>query len=223
MRTLPTAFLALTIAVGLAPAALAADLGGAPRGSVKDEPYFAPPVTWSWNGFYYGVHAGYGWSDIDWQEGGLNGSHDGSGGTLGGQIGYNWQTGRLVYGIEGDLSAAWIDGGTGCCDHSVNWLASIRGRLGLAVNDNRTLLYATAGGAWADIDYNGLASFSDTHSGWVVGGGIEHMLTPHMSVRAEYLYYALDDTTAPAGSLGVGPTNLDPNIQTLRVGLNFKF
>ena len=49
------------------------------------------------------------------------------------------------------------------------------------------------------------------------------MLTPNMSVRAEYLYYALDDTTAPGGSLGVGPTNLDPNIQTLRVGLNFKF
>ena len=39
----------------------------------------------------------------------------------------------------------WIDGGNGCCGHEFNWLASVRGRAGIAFNGNRTLLYATGG------------------------------------------------------------------------------
>ena len=65
--------------------------------------------------------------------------------------------------------------------------------------------------------------FSRTHSGWVAGGGIEHMLTPNLTARVEYLYYGFDSVTAPAGALGGGPANLDPSTQTVRFGLNFKF
>ena len=101
----------------------------------------------------------------------------------------------------------------------------MRGRLGTTINDNRTLLYATAGVAWADMDYSAALApgFSETHFGWVAGGGIEHMLSQNLSARVEYLYYDFNDATAPAGALGVGATNVDPSTQVVRFGLNLKF
>src|SRR5262249_32748318 len=151
-----------------------------------------------------------------------------------GQIGYNWQRGALVFGVEADITSGSIDGSTLCpaapafsCSHDVNWLASVRGRLGVAANGNRTLFYTTAGGAWVDTDYSstapGTTGFSDRQFGWVVGGGIEHMLTPNLTARVEYLYYAFDGVTAPAGALAAGPVGLDPSMQTVRFGLNYKF
>jgi outer membrane immunogenic protein len=93
------------------------------------------------------------------------------------------------------------------------------------VNNNRTLLYATGGAAWADVDYASAlgTGFSHTHTGWVAGGGIEHMLTQNLTARIEYLYYGFDSVTAPAGALAGGPTNVNPTTQTVRFGLNFKF
>ena len=216
--------LGLVACCTLAPVATAADLGEPKRGRVSAEPVpYQAPFTWT--GFYVGTHLGYGWSDIDWQETGpsFNGSHDGSGFLVGGQVGYNWQAGRFVYGVEGDLSGSWVDGGNGCCGHSVNWLASVRGRAGITGSDNRTLFYVTAGAAWADIEYASIGSHSDTHFGWVAGAGIERALTPNLTARAEYLYYDFDNTSAAAGSVGPGPASLDPSLHTLRFGLNYKF
>jgi len=101
---------------------------------------------------------------------------------------------------------------------------STRGRLGVAFNDNRTMLYGTGGVAWADIDYSsGVGSYSKTHFGWVIGGGLEHMLSQNLSARVEYLYYDFNDATAPAGTLSAGSTKLDPTMQTVRFGINLKF
>jgi outer membrane immunogenic protein len=224
MIRLRAMFLGLTALCVLAPAAVAADLGGAKRGRISEDPIpYQAPFTWT--GFYVGTHLGYGWSDVDWQETNpsFNGSHDGSGVLAGGQIGYNWQAGRFVYGVEGDLSGSWVDGGRGCCDHSVNWLASVRGRAGLTGFDNRTLFYVTAGAAWADVDYTSIGSHSDTHFGWVAGAGIERALTPNLSARAEYLYYDFDSVTAAGGTVGPGPASLEPSMHTVRFGLNYKF
>lgn len=234
MSTLRIAAAGLIASAMLVPAAVAADLGGGPPvyRSIKDAPYVRP---FTWSGLYVGAHIGYGWTDTDWDFGaGGAFSDSGRGGLAGGQIGYNWQVGRIVFGVEGDISSSWMDGTTGCpagaftCDHSVNWMASARGRLGVAVNDNRTLLYGTAGAAWADVDLTSNAvpggGFSKTASGWVAGAGIEHMLTEKLSARIEYLYYGFDSIDAPAGTLDPGlPAKLDLSSQVVRFGLNLKF
>lgn len=236
MKKLHCFFAGVIACVALASPATAADLGG----SIKDTPYAPPPTyvdrPFSWTGLYVGAHVGYGWSQQDWDFAlsAVSTNHDGSGWLAGGQIGYNWQIHRLVLGIEGDASSAWIDGSTSCpnpaysCSHSYDWLASIRGRAGITLNDNRTLLYATAGVAWTDISYatsgvGGVTSLSDRQTGYVVGGGIEHMLTERLSARVEYLYYGFGDITAPAGTLDAGTTRLEPSTQAVRFGLNYKF
>ena len=111
---------AATIAalVGVAGAANAADLY---KGSTKDVPVYVPPPTWT--GFYIGAHVGGFWADIknhdldgfmrhgtDW---GWNNNNDGVFG--GGTVGYNYQTGAFVFGVEADFGGAgltnnWNDG-----------------------------------------------------------------------------------------------------------------
>jgi len=232
MRTKGSVFLAIVASVGFAHGAVAADLGSSPRRAIHEESVPYGPA-FSWTGLYIGTHVGYGWSDADWGDAlsGVSTSNRSNGWLVGGQIGYNLQVRQFVFGVETDFSTAWLDGSSACpapafnCGHSYNWLTSFRGRLGVAVNNNRTLLYATGGAAWADVDYASSlgTGFSHTHTGWVAGGGLEHMLTPNLTARIEYLYYGFDSVTAPAGALAGGPTNLNPTTQTVRFGLNFKF
>ncbi len=215
--------------------ALAADLDGpmSYRGG-PDSSYARP---FSWTGLYVGVHGGVGWTDADWKFSGSSLSHSGYGGLLGGQVGYNIQAGRAVLGIEGDYSGAWLGASDPCpnpafaCKHDVNWLASIRGRLGFTVNDNRTLLYGTAGVAWADATLSTRdaanvpfgSDLSVTKQGWVAGAGIEHMLSQNLSARFEYLYYGFGGIHAPAGTLDATATKVDLSSQVIRFGLNYKF
>ena len=204
MRANGSVFLAIVAGVAFAQAAAAADLGGAPRRPVHDESVPYGPA-FSWTGLYIGTHVGYGWSDADWGDAlsGVSTSNHSNGWLVGGQIGYNLQVRQFVFGVETDFSSAWLDGSSACpapafnCGHSYNWLTSLRGRLGVAVNNNRTLLYATGGAAWADVDYASSlgTGFSHTHTGWVAGAGIEHMLTPkpHGPDRISLLRLRLGD------------------------------
>lgn len=204
-------------------------------------PVKAIPPSLNWSGFYVGGHAGYGWTNIDETSPDLPGVKIvavGRGFLGGGQFGVNWEVGRFVLGAESDISGSTVNGDTSCpevtldCQHKLTWLTTVRARGGVLVNNDRTLIYATAGGAWAHIDYKEIwkatntlfnTGLSHTHSGWTAGGGIEQMITPRLSVKLEYLYVGLNHASTPGGTLSFHSVDINPDVQTVRVGFNYKF
>jgi outer membrane immunogenic protein len=168
MRLLVTSALATVMVAG---AAQAADL------PTKAPVYKAPTAApFSWTGFYIGGHVGAGWGDKKWSDWfdpinelgtvGPDASYKVNGPLAGGQIGYNFQSGWTVFGIEADASWTDIKGngnndpfvfpgiksGFGCldlngaCTSKIEALGTITGRLGVAVD--RVLFYAKGGAAW---------------------------------------------------------------------------
>jgi outer membrane immunogenic protein len=200
----------------LSTAAAAADLGGPRRGSYKDaEPYYPPPF--SWTGLYVGLQAGWAWGDLDGSNG-FNQSSDIDGFVGGAHIGYNLQSGTIVWGIEADIEGSDLGGSGPFHDTNINWLGSLRARFGLTVTP-RTLLYATGGLAFGDVEVsNAFGTFSDTRTGWTLGAGLEHAISPATTVRLEYRYTDLgSNDNAP----GVG--NSDVTFGAVRAGISWKF
>src|SRR5271156_1482477 len=98
MKRLCVAFIGLTTLAG---AAAAADLSRpAPYAPVP--PAYLP--AYNWTRFYIWLHGGGAFGSSSWD---LTGSRDISGGLVGGTIGYNYQVGRAVFGVEGDID--WAD------------------------------------------------------------------------------------------------------------------
>ena len=128
-------------------------------------------APYSWTGFYVGIHGGGAWFDKDWfypcSATNLlippcdlaQGGHSGSSWLAGGQIGFNYQVGQWVWGIEAEFSATRIKGDnldiafpTQERLHSrTDFIGTMAPRLGLAWD--RVLLYAKGGVAWAHDDY----------------------------------------------------------------------
>lgn len=164
----------------------------------------APVLTQAnWNGFYAGVLGGGGTNQtrIADPTGGLPGEfgNHGNGVTLGALAGYNWQIApKFIAGVEGDFS--WLGVNHDIQDYDdtahfavkTHWMATLRGRLGYSTGP--ALLYATAGGAWLNVNetFGFLAavpgSGSKTLSGLTVGGGIESLLGNNWTSRNEYLF-----------------------------------
>jgi opacity protein-like surface antigen len=136
-----------------------------------------PPTYWT--GFYVGgfLGVGYGRTDIRFvgDPAGAGNNPWAVGGLGGGQIGYNYQVNKWVFGAEGDIGAANLHGARTCgasnglapggglagtgfspaylnCQNVVNWIATAAVRVGYAWD--RTLIYVKAGGAWADDNVN---------------------------------------------------------------------
>jgi len=205
-------------------AAAAADLSVAPL-------YKAPPseVTqaYNWTGFYLGVNGGGGWGHSYWD---TSADHIGlSGGLVGGTAGYNWQIGKAVVGLEGDLDWAKLQGtnsSTLCpagCSTSDSWLSTVRGRVGYAFGG--ILPYVTGGLAMGDIRAAtpGFAGASDTNAGWTVGGGLEFALPGNWSAKAEYLHVDLGRFNCGT-NCDVSPTdNVSMHDDVVRAGLNYRF
>ncbi|MBT3070957.1 outer membrane beta-barrel protein [Rhodomicrobium sp. Az07] len=191
-----------------------ADLYRGQAGGYKDGPMIAPVS--SWTGFYAGINGGYGWDDVD---AGTNFDGDFNGGFGGGQIGYNWQgASPFVIGIEADLqgSGIGVDGVFARNDEfNLNYFGTVRGRLGYAMGN--TLVYATGGFAYGELEYkDGAYSKSESQTGWVLGGGLEHKFTQNISGKVEYQYLAFDDEK-------FGNYETDIGLNTIRVGLNYHF
>ena len=218
---------AALFAVVLVAPAHAADVGN--RMVTKAPAYVGP--SYNWTGLYVGGHIGYGWGDRDWTfpATGVAASHDISGFLGGGQLGYNYQVGSTVLGVEGDISWTNADGSSICgvnaCASKLDWISTVTGRLGYTWGPG--LLYAKGGGAFArdhyDLSLGGanVGTASQTKSGWTVGLGLEYMLAPNWTAKAEYNYVDLG-TNSTALSNGT-PVDVDQKAHLLKFGVNYKF
>jgi outer membrane immunogenic protein len=206
------------VVLGMAPA-LAADL---PARTYTKAPVAVAPIN-SWTGFYIGGMGGYASEKDDGIKGGF----------AGGTVGYNWQQGAVVFGLEAD--AAWADinqsaagvvfvPGIGFVAASAttkvqDW-GTVRGRIGYAFD--QVLIYGTGGYAWADAKLSvtalgATASESHVLNGWTAGAGVEVLVAPKWSVKAEYLYRSFTGQNffnAPSGDL---------KVNSVQVGLNYHF
>jgi outer membrane immunogenic protein len=195
----------------------------------------AASPAYNWSGFYLGLNAGGDWGNSDpsstaapfnalvlpqLQAAGAQGIRT-SGFTGGVQGGYNWQSGNLVLGVEGDFEyfrsagtvtpPVTLPGTLGTVNTSVstNWLATLRPRLGFTTGN--WLIYATGGlavtqlhASWASsffsfggvLQSTGFQSASSTEAGWTVGGGVEAALQSNWSIGLEYLYVKFPNITA---------------------------
>ncbi|MGP0091064.1 MAG: outer membrane protein [Xanthobacteraceae bacterium] len=241
--------LGTAMSVALAASASAADM------------YVKAPL-YNWTGFYVGGNVGYSWGNsnttVDFYDsvtGALlastNGSFGMDGVVGGGQAGYNWQTGKWVWGLEADLQASGhqgsatfacgaacpLPGTTATIDEKLEWFGTARARLGYTVTPT-VLVYATGGLAYGEISMNGLGSptpntlsVSTLRAGWTVGGGIEAALGRGWTGKIEYLYMDLgsvygNDAVAPPPP-PVHPTGFSAGSgitdNILRVGANYRF
>src|SRR5580700_523148 len=194
---------ALTVACAASPA-LAADLPGGP--------YVAAPYGgYNWTGFYAGLNLGYQWGSVS------NTGLSPTGIAGGGQAGFNWQTGSIVFGGETDLQLSGASDNVGAFKFSNPWFGTLRGRAGYALNN--ILFYATGGLAYGGGKAE-LAGASETHStvGWTAGAGLEVGLTPRWTVKAEYLYV---DLSAQNYALTGVSHEITSNV--LRFGANYRF
>jgi outer membrane immunogenic protein len=198
-----------------------------------------PPPIWSWSGFYIGIQGGGATSGTSIHNYGVPAPQDvlGLDGWLfGGTIGWNWQSGIWVVGLEGDWSWTDIKGrqfspnpaftsGT-----QVNSLATVRARAGIA-SLGSTLFYLTGGVAWAQIDRNDTSPVAPfllvqgfNRTGWTGGGGVEFMLAPNWTMKGEVLFVDLGTSgNLPAAAGGFAQKTVSTDFFIFRGGLNFKF
>jgi len=232
---------------------LAADLGAR---TYTKAPALAPVSNWS--GFYIGGNLGYGWGDGDTDVSflpspavfGLNNTTLGArstGVTGGAQLGYNWQIGSLVTGLEADIQGSDIKGsaratptfagsadldpdGLLSSEQKLSWFGTVRGRLGVTVTPD-LLLYGTGGLAYGhveasantqlfNVNVESPASVSKTKVGWTAGAGAEWMFARNWSAKLEYLYIDLGSESAIGNVVaGVPLVVFDP----FKVGYTWRF
>lgn len=187
---------------------------------------YAPPAEVAqWGGLYVGAHlgAGYGGSDLR----GLGVGDIDTGGFLGGLlVGYNFQMGSIVGGLEADVAWSGIDGSDSNASSTAtagyDWLSSMRFRIGYAFGN--WLAYGTAGLAfsnfWLEAAEPGLdLSQSDSLLGYALGAGVEYQLSRGINFRAEALYFGFEDAEFAAGGSDV---TADPGVTTIRAGVSIK-
>jgi outer membrane immunogenic protein len=130
----------------------------------------------------------------------------------------------FVFGVEGDFDWDNIKGNPSACvgcQVSSTWLATARGRVGVAWD--RLLFYGTVGAAFQNVKFavtappltTPLATTVDP-VGVIAGGGVEFAIFPNWSVKAEYLYVNFNNQT-----IGPGTFTLIENV--VRGGVNYRF
>ena len=224
MRSL---FFGVLTAVCAATATMAADMPlGAP-------PEAAPPLyrDFNWTGIYIGMNAAYGFANPTVTATSLGASATASeklnGALAGGQLGANWQSGSIVWGLEADIdwsgqhaTTTWF--GTPVIDRLL-WLSTGRARVGYAAD--RVLIYASGGGAFgintSSATIAGVrATDSRLRGGWTAGGGIEAAIWGGWTARAEYLFVQFLAKQRVIGPIGITDQFSD---SIARIAVNYKF
>jgi len=231
--------------LGLSVQASAADLAARPY--TKAPPLVAP--IYDWSGFYIGINGGGGsahtcW-DLTFPAGGslAQGCHDATGGTVGGQIGYRWQSANWVFGVEGQGNWADFSGSSiapvlanpigGTSDRTrIDAFGLITGQVGYAWNN---VLAYVKGGAAVVSDKSDIfaapggplvSTGSESRWGGTVGAGLEIGFAPNWSVGFEYDHIFLDNANitlaaAPGGFTTPLRIGQDVDIGTVRVNYRF--
>ena len=222
------------LTIGLASAsAFAADVSTPARAYY---PSHSTPA-YDWSGAYFGAQAGFvsGTSNVDGVIAGFGtfatGSAHGTG-AIGGLIGgYHWQSGPLVYGIEGDLNVGGPHGSTNLVGvdgtFKSKWDMSLRPTLGYAVSSD-LLVYVTGGLEMAKFGFNanGLGineSWSSTKAAWTAGVGFDYRINRNLFAGLQYRYsdfgtMSHDLVSVPGVSINNKATS---NAVLLRVGALF--
>jgi outer membrane immunogenic protein len=246
-----TSLALLAAAIGLAASQVsAADL---PRKAPAYVPPAPPPLTWT--GCYIGANVGGAWGRFE-LEGPLGGtaSRSGAGFAGGGQIGCDYQfAGGWVIGFrnmfdgttnsrERNFTVTTAAGtATGHAEFHNRWFDALTGRIGYSWTPT-SLIYFQGGAVWSRVEadlaltttFQGVTtvtagSFSDTKTGWTVGGGWEYRFSPQWSVFIEGNYYDFGTrdrvvvtpalTACAAGCLFSGKTTA----ATALIGVNYRF
>ncbi len=207
---------------------------------VRPAAYVAPVVTtYNWTGIYLGINGGWGWGQQDplniITNRFDNASIGFSGGVFGGTLGAQIQSGHVVLGFESDIDWANLKGssnlnpsvaggllGLVSATTNIDWVATVRGRVGYAFDNilvygtggvaalgAKTSLSLVPGGAACGAILTGCAGAS-RQIGAVIGGGVEYGITPNLSAKLEYLYIS-------AVSLDVSHHG------EVRAGVNYRF
>ena len=240
MKKLSAAAIGMVV-LGFASSASAADM------AVKARPA-PPPVVpiYDWTGFYIGANGGWGSSHNCWDfvtAGGAvirDACRDATGGIIGGQVGYRWQTGQFVFGLEGqgdwaDLSASRVSliNPAFSTRSRVNAIGLFTGQIGLAWN--QALVYVKGGAAVTDNRYDifttvgglGVASVDATRWGAALGVGFEYGFSPNWSIGVEYDHLFMGhannsfSVVNPIVAGAFNRINQDVDMVTLR--LNYRF
>jgi outer membrane immunogenic protein len=245
--------LSVVAVLGFGGIAVAADL---PAKSAA--PVVVRPACAQFGGVYAGINGGWANLHSDWVDGDnwidnfgndFNSSHisnNKGGGTVGGQVGYNWQVSPcVVFGVE--LDANWVGisdtrsfsptGGPGTVltlQDRMRWFGTARTRAGVVVDN--LLIYATGGFAYANIQHTwtitdpapASESFSSGSSRWggVIGIGTEWAFNRNWSLKSEALYIQFQDKDTTGFSTN-GAQNVRFESQdwmwVTRVGVNYRW
>ncbi|MDJ0822118.1 MAG: outer membrane beta-barrel protein [Paracoccaceae bacterium] len=197
-------------------------------------PPVAPPIT-DWTGPYAGLLLSY--NDGDFGNGNFfpgDGEGELSGYGYGLVLGYNFQSGNIVYGGEVTWSGLNVDGAEDCanpifeCGVEVENVATIRGRIGIAAGA-KSLVYATAGWAAADVHaytdddgFFGVGRNGETKrlNGYVFGVGFEHAFNERFSVRAAILRHNFNEDDFQTD---IRYNDIDVDFTTIEIGGIYRF
>jgi outer membrane immunogenic protein len=230
-------FVALAMGAAIVQAA-AADL--------PQRPVYTPaPVvvpTYNWTGFYLGGNLGGAWSSTTVTSNitGANWKPSSTNFIGGGQLGYNYQfPSNWVVGVEwtfdwggGDKTSNVVTAPNGnqlqASANGASWLTTLAGRFGYGAD--RWLVYGKGGWAWLEtsaqirnLTTGAIANGDHTGSGWVGGAGVEYALTQNWTTKLEYNYIGSGNWSSPNNFIAGGTASYKAHIQTLVVGVNYKF